>query len=56
MTYFLSRRAYGFAVAAVAGGVDVCGVLGMSLKSVHLITKRTGISIPFKFSVPSERE
>ena len=32
------------------------GALGTGMKPVHLITMRTGISKPFRFSVSSERE
>ena len=55
MAGFLPGRAYGFAVAA-AGGVGACAALGSGLKSVHLMTMRTGISNPFRFNIPSERE
>src|SRR5204862_7209867 len=50
------QLAYGFAEVAAATGTVACGTLETGLKSVHLITRRTGISSPFKFSVPSERE
>ena len=48
--------AVGFAGAGVEDGFAAAGALVMGLKSVHLMTIRTGISWPFCVSVPSERE
>ena len=43
---------------AEGGGLTVaaCGASGSGLKSVHLMTMRTGICWPFISAVSSERE